>query len=344
MLKLIKRGKKGIFQIIGTIGGERYRESTGTNSEPHAQILLTKRQSEILDRLTWGERRTSLFAEAVILYLDQGGEARFADKLNDQFGLKRMSEITQAEVSRFATDAYPKSGPQGINRQVYTPLIAIFRCAHKAGMCEPPSFTRPRLPKPKAVRFARDDFLAKLLPECNPRLRAATLLVSYTGARATEACRLEDGDIDWQTRSLTLRRTKNGKPRVVAMTGLLYEAMLALRGRPGRLFGYASRFSLNQALARACKRAGLPVMTSHKIGRHGFAARLLRLGHTLKEVQVAGGWDSFRMVAETYGHLERSSVDAAVRGADTELATLLQPSGNVVRIQEAANAKSTMSR
>jgi integrase len=300
MLKISKRGKKGIWQIAGTVGGQRYRESTGTHSEPHAQVLLAKRQAEILDRITWGEKRTSFFAEAVILYLNQGGEARFVDKLNDRFGLKRMSEITHAEVSRFAVDAYPGTLPQTLNRHVYTPLIAIYRAAHVAGMCEAPAFARPKIPKRKAVTYARDEFIAQLLPHCGDRLRAAVLLVSFTGARASEACRLKDGDIDWRTRHLTLRDTKPGTTRVVAIADVLFDALLPLRDRSGRVLGYASRYSLNQALARACRRAGLPVLTSHKIGRHAFAARLFAQGRRMKEVAEARGWKSTRMHSLPY--------------------------------------------
>ena len=61
-------------------------------------------------------------------------------------------------------------------------------------------------------------------------------------------------------------------------------------------------------------------MSSHKIGRHAFAARLLREGHSLRVVQDAGGWKVARMVTDHYGHLERSQVDAAVSSAGTNLA------------------------
>jgi site-specific recombinase XerD len=40
-------------------------------------------------------------------------------------------------------------------------------------------------------------------------------------------------------------------------------------------------------LAAICKRGGVPRLTSHKIGRHSFAARLLAQGHSLKHVQEA---------------------------------------------------------
>jgi hypothetical protein len=55
----------------------------------------------------------------------------------------------------------------------------------------------------------------------------------------------------------------------------------------------------------------------------------------LKEVQEAGGWKAYRMVAEIYGHLERSSVHDAMRLSDNKLAQLIEASPNVVRIQTA---------
>ncbi len=54
-------------------------------------------------------------------------------------------------------------------------------------------------------------------------------------------------------------------------------------------------------------------MSSHRIGRHAFPARLLRDGHSLKLVQEAGGWKAARMVSDHYGHLERSQISAAIK-------------------------------
>jgi integrase len=76
----------------------------------------------------------------------------------------------------------------------------------------------------------------------------------------------------------------------VVLPGLVYEALARLKGRHGPLFGFKQRHSLNQAIARACRRAMLPPMSSHKIWRHAFAARLLSQGSTLKNVKEAGGW------------------------------------------------------
>lgn len=333
MLKLWRRpdAVKGTWRIRGSVGGRRYDESTGTDSRAHAEAILAKRQAEILDALTWGPQRTTTFSEAVELYLSSGGEARFLEPLVRAFGPRRMADVSQADVLDFIRSRYARTGTQGINRQVFTPLIAVYRIAHKAGMGPAPAFVRPKIARRPAVRFASDDDVLRLLPACSARLAGAILLMSLGGARASEACRLDDADVDWTRGDVILRETKNGAPRVICAGPALMAGLAPLRGTEGPLFGFASRYSLNQALGRACARAGLePAFSTHEVGRHAFAARLLREGHTLLDVQKLGGWKSYRMVAEVYGHLERSSLDSAMRATGANLVQAVTGAENVV--------------
>jgi integrase len=76
-----------------------------------------------------------------------------------------------------------------------------------------------------------------------------------------------------------------------------------------------------------------------KIARRTFAARHLREGRTMLEVQKLGGWKSYRMVAEVYGHLERSWLDDAMRSTGADLvhegfavATSVQCGVNVISL------------
>ena len=131
MLKLTKRGK--IWHIAGSIRGQRYRESTGTDSRPHAEALLAKRQTDIIDRATWGPERVSTFAEAITLYLQQGGEARFLTPLLDRWGDWRIAAITQVEVSNAANEIYPGRSAAYQVRAVFTPLSAVLRCVARRG-------------------------------------------------------------------------------------------------------------------------------------------------------------------------------------------------------------------
>ncbi len=115
-----------------------------------------------------------------------------------------------------------------------------------------------------------------------------------------------------------LRKTKNGKPRVVPLTADLVKIIQRLINADGltdpdqTVFGYSGRWSVNQAIERVCATAGIKYYSSHKLGRHAFAARLLDEGHSLKHVQEAGDWSSIQIVADNYGHLEANSTDAAI--------------------------------
>jgi hypothetical protein len=60
--------------------------------------------------------------------------------------------------------------------------------------------------------------------------------------------------------------------------------------------------------AGAAKRAGLPHLSTHKIGRHTFAGRILDARHSLKTLKEAGRWKKMQVVDETYGHMEISIV------------------------------------
>jgi integrase len=139
----------------------------------------------------------------------------------------------------------------------------------------------------------------------------------------TEACTLVWDDVDLESAQALLRETKNGTSRVAdfaaPVTTALHEIRPSMPAVAARVFGYAARWSVNQAIERACARAQAPYMSSHRIGRHAFAARLLRDGHSLKLVQEAGGWKAARMVSDHYGHLERSQISAVIKNSGTNL-------------------------
>jgi integrase len=320
MLKLSRRGT--IWHINGSIRGQRYRESTGTDSRAHAEALLARRQTEIIERETWGQNRITVFAEAVTHYLQQGGEARFLTPLLDRWGAKRLAEISQVEVSAAAHAIYPGRSAAYQVRAVFTPTSAVMRCAARAGLCPLVAFEKPKIRR-KPIAYADDAWFQKVLPHCNPNLTAILLFLTLTGARVTEACTLVWDDVDLERAQALLRETKNGTSRVADLAPLVIAALQAIRpplpAAAARVFGYAARWSVNQAIERACKRAQAPYMSSHRIGRHAFAARLLRDGHSLKLVQEAGGWKAARMVSDHYGHLERSQISSAIKNSGTNL-------------------------
>lgn len=341
MLKLIKRPDSPHWHIQGTLRGIRIRESTGTDSRSHAEAILAKRQQEILDRSTFGEKHTTTFAEAVNLYLDLGGDARYLAPLVKKWGTWRLAAITPLEIARLGREIYPDCKPATLNRQLYTPVIAVLRVASRAHLCPRPDIERPKVDRvtvePSDDASINTLMAAKGKLEFAPgsrgdarrkaaraRLRALVLMMTLTGCRVSEAVAVQRRDVrmDVAQPEVLFRETKNGDPRRCILPQELVEALEALPDGPpdSRLLGYASRYSAYQAIERACAAAGIPHVSPHQVGRHTFAARLLSAGHTLKTVQEGGGWKDIGIVARTYGHLERSHVEAAVRqAADTRL-------------------------
>lgn len=329
-LKLYRRGK--VWYVRGTIRGHRYEESTGTGSKPHAEAFRVNREREILDGVYLG-RQATLFSQAAVVYMEKGGERRYLAPLIEQWGTRRLSEITPEEVSRFARERFGDLKPATVKRHLYTPLNAVMRCAHREQMAPLVVFNPPKV-KRDPVAYADDRWLATFFEHAHFRVASIVLFMTLTGARVTEACRLTPADVDLDRAEALLRMTKSGRSRRLSLAPVLVEALRRCLTETAaeiegtlRVFGYAERYSVNQAIERVCAKAGLPYLSSHQVGRHTFAARLLREGASLKLVQEAGGWATIQMVAEVYGHLEQQAIDDTVRAAGATVPALPPPKG-----------------
>jgi integrase len=322
-LRLVQRPGSPYWQITGTLRGTPIRESTGTADLVQAEKLRRAREDEIIDASVHGPRAVATFSRAVNLYIDtdEDRDTRFVKLLNGHFGQTRIADITDETVIEFRKLHYPKASAATTNRQVYTPLIAILNVACDAKLCDKPSFKRPEI-KHKVVDPADDVWIAEFMSKVPClRLRTLVLLMTTTGCRVAEACRVRWENIDLARRTVLLEKTKSGTPRRLVIGENLVEALQTLQKqelpRNARVFGFGNRWSVNTALKRACKKAGIKFYSSHKLGRHAFAARLLAKGETLAVVAKAGGWSekSLALVARVYGHLEQSAVDETVRDA-----------------------------
>jgi len=327
-LFLVKAPKTGIYQIRGTVLGKPVRESTRTTDLGRAEQIRLRAETNLHSRQLNGPQAVATFGEAALDYLDAGGESRFIGPLNDFFGDTLLRDIDQTLVNKFIRRHYPKTGPAGVNRQVYTPLIAILRLAARNKKCSLPSLQRPKIEK-KMVEPAPDEWIADFLARCRLRnLKAICWFLTTTGVRVAEACRLSWQFVNLDKGEATIVRTKTGKPRLVPLDPDLVTLLREMEedARQAKyvnnlVFRYGSKYSVNQAIERECAKYGMRYYSTHKLGRHAMATRLLNSGHTLKEVQEAGGWDSYRMVAEVYGHLERKAVHGAMLNVAKGLGT-----------------------
>ena len=354
-LKLWKRGK--VYYLKGTIRGQRYYESARTSSKPHAEAQRVKREREILDAEFLGEARTTLFAQAAAVYMEKGGERRFLPPLIERWGKWRLAQITPAVVSAYATQRYPDAKASTVRRHIYVPLNAVMKCANENLSAPLVVFRGPKVKRKMITDYADDRWLEAFFAHAHFRIAATVLFLTLTAARVTEACRLEPNDVLLDGGEAILRMTKNGKPRRVPLSPVLVDALstaikecakvtgelwvgrkridgklvggVKVEDATLRVFGYAERYEVGQAISRVCKRAGIKRLTSHQVGRHAFAARLLAQGKSLKLVQEAGGWSQIQVVSESYGHLEKQAIDDAVRDAGATVPRLPPPKKKV---------------
>lgn len=297
----------GIWQIKGTVAGIRIRESARTRDRRLAEEKAAEIEAEIYRE---GHRRHyHTFEQAVIAYVEDGGEARFLAPALDYFAGWELRHITPAAIRKAASDLYPGTSASTRNRQGIVPVQSVVNHAHQQGWCPPIRVKRLPEKKPERRVVARE-WLDALMAEAAPNTAALALFMFQTGARIGEAVDLEWSDVDLPAMTATLRETKNGEDHTVHLTTELAARMAALTlGR--RVFGYTAKSGVYGALRRACRRAGIEYVPPHQAGRHSFATALRDEGMGAEDIAKAGNWKSVPLVSSTYIHPSESGRRAA---------------------------------
>src|ERR1700722_16669379 len=191
-LQLIRRGGSANYYLRGTIRGQSVFETTGTDNLEAAEAIKIKREAQLLDQSIFGSGATVTFAEAAVSYLDDGGEARFLGRYDENgekwtllighFGNTPIGKINQPEVDSAARKICPNAGPATRKRHIYVPLCAVLNHAARKGWCPRPMIVHPRV-KEAQTRWASPEYLGRLVAVCAPPLRRLVVLMAYTGVR-----------------------------------------------------------------------------------------------------------------------------------------------------------------
>lgn len=190
------------------------------------------------------------------------------------------------------------------------PSVASWRLASLVKALDPRSVQRLLSGCDRRTRVGRRDF-------------AIVTLLSRLGLRAGEVAALRLCDVDWRAGELLIRGKGSRQERLPLPddVGAALAGWLA-RGRPRcesvfvftRLrapLGGLSSGAVSQIVRRACQRAGLPVVSAHRL-RHTAATEMLRAGGSLTEVgQVLR--HRGRDVTSIYAKVDRLALAAVVR-------------------------------
>jgi integrase len=152
------------------------------------------------------------------------------------------------------------------------------------------------------------------LPAGEQWLQHAVGLAVSLGTRRGELMHVSLPDIDLGQRTILLRKTKNGKPRMAFINDLAMAVLKTMniferqqQKNSGPLFVGINPPQLSTAFKRACKRAGVEDFSLHDL-RHTFASHLRMSGADLHDLQVMLGHSDPRMTAR-YAHLSNEHLD-----------------------------------
>ncbi|MGI8414586.1 MAG: tyrosine-type recombinase/integrase [Solirubrobacteraceae bacterium] len=170
--------------------------------------------------------------------------------------------------------------------------------------------------------------VAMLLASCDRRTGvgrrdfAVLTMLARLGLRAGEVAALRLSDVDWRTGEL-LVRGKGSRHERLPLPSDVGEALAGWlsRGRPRcesvLVFtrvraprGGLSAGGVSQIVRRACQRAGLPIVSAHRL-RHTAATEMLRSGGSLTEVGQVLRHRS-RDVTSIYAKVDRAALAAVV--------------------------------
>jgi integrase len=328
------RGKVPFRDETGAIQWRDVERSTGASSLTGAKArarIIAKEYEEQIDRPT--RDLGILFAAAATVYMKTGGSSRFLAPILNEIGLRPVASIDQETILSLAEKLYPTATPSTLNRQLWTPVLAVANHAARRGKCPPIMLERPRghdaLPRVDSSTLPDREWFDAVMPVMSPTTRAVTLVITLHGLRIGEAVARRMTDLDQTRWTLMIPDTKTGEPFFLHMCEPVINAireMLAYRksrearsAAKGRnplktewLFGTGSRENVARDIRNACDKAGAKRFGTHRIGRHSFAHRVLQKGRSLPFLREAGRWATLSAV-QRYAHLERSEVQESVR-------------------------------
>lgn len=310
-LKLFKRFKRDgsfIWHYRGDVAGDYLRGTTGTADKKDAARIASTIQHERINRHLDGPEDTLTFPQAVVLYLKAGKSDKYLSKIEDHWKDAKVKTMTPGAIRQSAIDIYPGCSGATWNRQVITPTQAVINHCAELEKCPPIRVKRFKFER-KIKEPVTVEWLDTFCAHADKQMVALAVFMFATACRISEARRLQWSDIDFQQRTILVRKTKNKKERKPNMPSRLLVALANLDRDTAPFANPEStlRRAWDAVIAEAAKATpGFARLTFHSC-RHGFATKALRDNIDPKTAAWLGGWDSVSLFLETYAHAMKNA-------------------------------------
>ena len=333
-LKLHRRGGSGPWQIVGTVAGQRIRQSARTADRRLAEEARAELEASLYRGAVFGARAVITWDHAANSYVDaaprSASEHARLLRLHDHLTGKRLSDINQALVDRIIQKrCRPNAQPATKLREVITPIRAVLAHAARRQWCDMPALEAPKgASGVKRTRWLTPAEVERLASHAAPHLAPLILFLVGTGARLSEALALEWADVDLAHGRALLRDTKQGRDRVADLPPRTVAALANLAHREGHVFrppkkkrskqatSYADTHGLYggqiaTAWRGACRRASVKDATPHTL-RHTWASWHYAMHRDLMRLKSDGDWSTVTQT-ERYTKLVPATMAPEIR-------------------------------
>jgi integrase len=217
-----------------------------------------------------------------------------------------VSRVQHEDVQAWVVEQAVAYKPATIRRR----LAIIKQTLDHAGIQPNPARDRrvrvPRI-EPEWVDPPSTREVVAVLRTLPPRYRLPVALLEATGMRVGELLALVWGDVDVDGLRFRIRRGKTSRARrfvpvpVELMALVCDRVPMEDRLADRFVFEWRAHQPLANAMARACKHAGIPRYGPHSL-RHRYLSRLVQQGMPITQVQALAGHADANVTLRVYAH------------------------------------------
>ena len=326
---------KGWVAFEGARIAGPYRCSSASPTKAGAENWIAAETDYQRRKHMVGEDAAQTFSDAVLIYNANAKTAKQLLPIDREIGDTPLNKITGKLLKSLGPKMKPFASTDTWWREIVTPARAVINNAHelkgtpaiKVRQYSSNERVAQDTRRKKTSRVARTpsdrNWVAAFCEVADPHNAAMLKFMFETAARIDQAVSLTPNDIDAEECQVWLKAQKGHAAGWVKVSEAMMEELLALpkkfsrNPRTGKLleqrvFGYNSSTSYNNRWKTICKKAGIPYLSAHAAGRHGFFTELVvRRNINPIDAAKAGRWSDASLPLRVYAHPE--SNEASLR-------------------------------